>query len=88
MACIYKDNLERTSLQTEPILPGGKGFLKVFRFVGNVLLYAFELSEACNRMLQRQRGRQALRELDDHQLEDIGLTRAQANRAARKWFWQ
>jgi uncharacterized protein YjiS (DUF1127 family) len=88
MTCTYKGDLVRTSLQTEPILPGGYGFLKALRFVGNVLLYAFELSEACNRTLQRQRGRQALVELDDHLLEDIGITRAQANRAARKWFWQ
>jgi uncharacterized protein YjiS (DUF1127 family) len=39
-------------------------------------------------MLQRQRERQRLLELDDHLLEDIGLTRAQAERTGRKRFWQ
>jgi len=31
--------------------------------------------------------RQALRGLDDHMLTDIGITRAEADREARKPFW-
>ncbi len=88
MTCTYKGDLVRTSLQTEPILPGGYGFLKVLRLVSDVLSHAFELAEACDRTLERQRGRRKLTELEDHQLEDIGITRAQAEHAGRKWFWQ
>jgi uncharacterized protein YjiS (DUF1127 family) len=66
----------------------GYGLLKAFRTISEVLEYAFELSQTCDRMLQRQRERQRLLELDDHLLEDIGLTRAQAERTGRKRFWQ
>jgi uncharacterized protein YjiS (DUF1127 family) len=88
MACTHKDGLIRTSLQAEPIEPGGYGILSALRFTVDVLKYAFELSIACDRILQRQRGRQQLRELDDHLLKDIGVTRAQAERVGRKRFWQ
>jgi len=88
MTCAYKGDLVRTSLQTEPILRDGYGLLKAFRAISEVLEYAFELSQTCDRMLQRQRERQRLLELDDHLLEDIGLTRAQAERTGRKRFWQ
>jgi uncharacterized protein YjiS (DUF1127 family) len=83
MACTYKD-----ALQTEPNLRDGYGLLKAFRTINEILGYAFELSQTCNRMLSRQRERQQLLELDDHLLEDIGLTRAEARHAGRKWFWQ
>ena len=37
---------------------------------------------------QRQRQRRALAELDDRLLQDIGLTRVDANREIRKPFWK
>jgi uncharacterized protein YjiS (DUF1127 family) len=37
---------------------------------------------------QRTRGRQQLREFDDHMLRDIGITRLQANAEATKPFWR
>jgi uncharacterized protein YjiS (DUF1127 family) len=69
---------------SEPILPDG--LLRGFRAIAEILREAFALSRACNRMLQRRRGRQALRELDDHLLRDIGLTREQVEREALKRF--
>lgn len=36
----------------------------------------------------RSRQRQALRDLDDHLLADIGISRATAIREAEKQFWQ
>jgi uncharacterized protein YjiS (DUF1127 family) len=39
------------------------------------------------RWQERWRQRQCLRDLDDHLLEDIGLTREQALDEARKSFW-
>jgi len=36
---------------------------------------------------ERWRQRQDLRELDDHLLRDIGITRAQAKREASKPYW-
>jgi uncharacterized protein YjiS (DUF1127 family) len=38
-------------------------------------------------MHDRWRQRQALLELDDRLLRDIGITRAEAIREARKGFW-
>ncbi len=35
----------------------------------------------------RYRSRNALRTLDDHILEDVGVTRAQAHKEAKKPFW-
>jgi uncharacterized protein YjiS (DUF1127 family) len=37
---------------------------------------------------QKNHQRQALRDLDDRQLADIGVTREAAEREAAKWFWQ
>lgn len=37
--------------------------------------------------MERSRQRQALRDLDEHQLKDIGLSRAAAMEEARKPFW-
>ena len=41
-----------------------------------------------SRMWQKRRQRQRLLELNDHLLDDIGITREQAEREAGKWFWQ
>ncbi len=40
------------------------------------------------RMHDRWQQRQALLELDDRMLTDIGISRAQARAEAQKWFWQ
>ncbi|MFM9849637.1 MAG: DUF1127 domain-containing protein [Hyphomicrobiaceae bacterium] len=37
--------------------------------------------------MERSRQRQALSDLDEHQLKDIGLSRAAAMAEARKSFW-
>lgn len=41
----------------------------------------------CKRLLEIKRQRRALRQLDDRQLADIGITRAQALRESNKLFW-
>jgi uncharacterized protein YjiS (DUF1127 family) len=46
------------------------------------------LLAALLRMHERWHQRQDLRELDDHLLRDIGITRAQARREASKPFWR
>jgi uncharacterized protein YjiS (DUF1127 family) len=38
--------------------------------------------------MERRRGRRALAEFDDHQLRDIGLSRADAWRESSKCFWR
>lgn len=43
-----------------------------------------ELSAVSHRMRERRR----LRQMDDHLLEDIGLTREVADREASKPFWE
>ena len=40
------------------------------------------------RWVARSRERRELGELEDHVLADIGISRAEAWREARKWFWQ
>ncbi|XIA66450.1 DUF1127 domain-containing protein [Bradyrhizobium sp. TZ2] len=42
----------------------------------------------CVRCSERSRQRQALAELDDHHLKDIGKTRQEANAEAAKPFWK
>lgn len=37
---------------------------------------------------KRRRLRRQLAGLDDFTLKDIGVTRGDANREARKWFWE
>jgi uncharacterized protein YjiS (DUF1127 family) len=44
--------------------------------------------EAVSGMFQRRRQRQAMLELEDHLLADVGLTREQAEKEARKPFWK
>jgi uncharacterized protein YjiS (DUF1127 family) len=40
------------------------------------------------RILGRRQQRRDLRELDDRQLYDVGITRAQVERESRKPFWK
>lgn len=47
----------------------------------------FGLVETMAAWSARRRQRQALSELDDHILKDIGLTREQAQREAARPFW-
>jgi uncharacterized protein YjiS (DUF1127 family) len=42
----------------------------------------------CARCSARSRQRQALAQLDDRDLKDIGITRQQANAEAAKRFWK
>jgi uncharacterized protein YjiS (DUF1127 family) len=42
----------------------------------------------CCHALELRRQRRALRDLDDHQLVDIGVTREQALCEAKKLFWR
>lgn len=44
--------------------------------------------EPVSGMFQRRRQRQALLKLEDHLLDDLGLTRQQAEQEARKPFWK
>ena len=45
-------------------------------------------SHLLTRWLDVSRSRQTLDGLDEHMLRDIGLTRAEAQREASKFFWQ
>ncbi len=38
--------------------------------------------------LDRHAQRRALSDLDDHMLQDIGLSRADVEAETKKWFWQ
>ena len=50
--------------------------------------WGFRLLQWCTRCSERSRQRQALAELDDHFLKDIGVTRQQAIAEAAKPFWK
>ena len=86
MTCAYKGDV-CASLQNEQIVPGGYGLLNTFHAVVDVLRNAFELAQTCDRRIRKRREHRKLRELDDYLLEDIGLTREQAEHLASKWFW-
>jgi uncharacterized protein YjiS (DUF1127 family) len=58
--------------------------MKALSAIADILQEAFELSRTCSRMTQRRRERQALLELDERLLDDVGVTREQAERQARK----
>jgi uncharacterized protein YjiS (DUF1127 family) len=46
-----------------------------------------DLAPAIARMWQKRSERQRLLMLDQHLLNDIGITRAQAEKEAGKWMW-
>jgi uncharacterized protein YjiS (DUF1127 family) len=46
------------------------------------------VSSLLARWLDASRSRQTLDDLDEHMLRDIGITRDEAQREARKFFWQ
>jgi uncharacterized protein YjiS (DUF1127 family) len=52
------------------------------------LFWGTRLWRWCARCSERSRQRQALAQLDDHDLKDIGMTRQQANAEAAKPFWR
>ena len=58
--------------------PGG--VLGVLRRVGTMILWLDD-------RVEKRRSRHALLELSDHQLKDIGLSRADAFNEARRRFW-
>ena len=60
-------------LQTRPLTP----------FASLVLQFVV----LCVAWSERRRTRRALRKLDDHQLQDIGLTRRAADEEAKRPFW-
>jgi uncharacterized protein YjiS (DUF1127 family) len=49
---------------------------------------ATSLLDKFMRLLDRSHQREALGQLERHQLDDIGITRAEARREARKRFWE
>ena len=89
MSCAYKACSASSAVQSRaPARLGRPIFVTALVAIADILQEALDLSRACNSMAQRRHQRQALRELDDRLLDDIGLTREQAAREARKWFWQ
>lgn len=48
--------------------------------------WLYSIPRRYRRMQERQRQHQALLQLDDHLLADIGVSREQALREAGKWF--
>lgn len=50
-----------------------------------ILLVAWTAADEC---LERRRQRLALREMSEHMLRDIGLSRSQAYNEAAKPFWR
>ena len=48
----------------------------------------YQFAARVRRQLERHRTRRQLLDLDDHLLDDIGLTREQAEEAGRRPFWR
>jgi uncharacterized protein YjiS (DUF1127 family) len=47
-----------------------------------------DLAPTVARMWRKRSERQRLLDLDQHLLNDIGITRDQAEKEAAKWFWE
>jgi uncharacterized protein YjiS (DUF1127 family) len=89
MTCAYKTCSAPIVIQAPaPTWLGRRTFLKALSAIADILQEAFELSRTCSCMAQRRHERQAILELDDRLLNDVGVTRDEAERQARKWFWQ
>jgi uncharacterized protein YjiS (DUF1127 family) len=56
--------------------------------VGQVSTWLGRVAASVDRALQRRRQRNALLELDDRRLNDIGLTRVRAREESRKPLWR
>lgn len=67
------NTITATSRTNQSFLPS----LSVKKFYSKFRLY-----------LQNRRTRKHLAELSDHLLEDVGITRGQANEEVRKAFWE
>ena len=65
--------------------PAPIGFAKEHRARTNSLTYWILFTIQC---LERRRQRQALMQLDDKMLADIGISRSQAFEEASKQFWK
>jgi uncharacterized protein YjiS (DUF1127 family) len=55
---------------------------------GQVSMWLGRIAASVNRALQRRRQRNALLELDDRRLNDIGLTRDRVREESRKPLWR
>jgi uncharacterized protein YjiS (DUF1127 family) len=69
--------------RSTPTASGNYGIAKTWRFFWGTQFWRW-----CARCSERSRQRQALAQLDDHDLKDIGMTRQQANAEAAKPFWK
>jgi len=60
----------------------------VYNFVTKVEDVAKTINETFGQWTQRSQGRSQLAAMNDHLLEDIGLTRMEVNYEIGKYFWQ
>jgi uncharacterized protein YjiS (DUF1127 family) len=77
MSCCAKGCLSHADLHASADLPAGHASTWLGRIAASV-----------DRALQRRRQRNALLELDDRRLNDIGLTRDRARKESRKPLWR
>ena len=77
MSCGAKGCLSRADLHASANFPAGQAISWLGRIPASV-----------DRALQRRRQRNALLELDDRRLNDIGLTRDRAREESRKPLWR
>jgi uncharacterized protein YjiS (DUF1127 family) len=93
MSCAYKTDSSPIVVQTSsppwPVWPSvTRALATLLDIVRDVIEMQRAAERTCGRLWQRRRERQALLELDDRLLADVGVSRQQAERQARKWFWQ
>lgn len=74
---------QSTLIRIDPDTP-----LRLDRLWLGTVRVLYDVLRTVRRLRQRSRERNALAELDDHMLNDIGLTREQALRESRKWSWE
>ena len=93
MSCAYKTDASPIVVQTPtPVCPNWPSATKALAAIVDIFHDVIKMQRAaertCGRPWQRRRERQALLELDDRLLDDVGVSREQAEHQAAKWFWQ
>ncbi|WP_234270267.1 DUF1127 domain-containing protein [Billgrantia ethanolica] len=74
----------KARINPEDVLPHGEPSL---RSRLRAILEVWRWARRMDRLVQLRHQRSQLLELSDHQLRDIGLTRHEAAREARRHFW-
>ncbi|MEM9576794.1 MAG: DUF1127 domain-containing protein [Pseudomonadota bacterium] len=74
--------------RTSPLAPDTLAYLTAARNVPTLAYVAVEFAACVSKWATRRQTRRALRQLENWQLDDVGMTPLDAQREVSKAFWQ